>query len=230
MAVAVVIPFAGDCPHRLRALDWLTGRLTDRHPDWDVVIGRGDADRWVKADAVADGLAHTDADMLIVHDADVWCDATPEAVERCERWAIPHRLVHRLDENATNQMIDTGKPGAGIVRNPYVGFAGGGITVIRRDVYEDCPLDRRFVGWGQEDASWALALTTLHGPAWRGGADLYHMWHPPQTRLDRTVGSEHGRRLHRRYKNAARSVGFMRELVDEVKHGATGDQTGSCRD
>jgi hypothetical protein len=75
-------------------------------------------------------------------------------------------------------------------------------------------MDSRFVGWGQEDESWAYALQTLAGQPWRGAADLFHLWHPTPPRVERRRGSIEGWRLMKRYRKA-RGEGpeAMRELL-----------------
>src|SRR5690606_37809457 len=80
-------------------------------------------------------------------------------------WAVPHRLVYRLSEAATSGVLAglAPSPGMRLVQAPYVGYAGGGITVLPRSTYDQVPLDPRFRGWGQEDESWAHALTVLAG-------------------------------------------------------------------
>lgn len=215
MRVAVIVPWRSGCPHRERALDWVTEQFGAHHPDWPIIVSEHDDGEWCKAAAVDHGLNRTYADVLVIHDADVWVPNLAETVDNCTSWAVPHTLVHRLDEHATDQIIETGTPGEGRARRPYRGFAGGGITVVRRHVYEDAPLDRRFLGWGQEDASWAAALGCLYGPPWRGAADLWHLWHPPQPRVSYSVGSRQGEALYRRYRSAGGSPERMRQLIDE---------------
>lgn len=157
-------------------------------------------------------------DIVVVADADVWCDGLPEAAEAVRdgaAWAVPHRLVHRLTETATRSLIAGGSPDE-YEQRPYPGVEGGGVIVTRRDTLLEIPLDPRFVGWGQEDVSHGVALRTLLGGCWRGTADLIHLWHPPQERLSRKVGSLQGRALGRRYFDARRSPDEMRALLAEV--------------
>jgi hypothetical protein len=89
------------------------------------------------------------------------------------------------------------------------------MTVLTRETYEQVPLDRRFAGWGQEDESWALALTCLTGAPWRGDAPLWHLWHPPQDRASRRWGSGASRALWARYCQAAADPDAMRALLAE---------------
>lgn len=191
----------------------------------EVVSGTSPADAWCKADAVADALAHTDADMIIVHDADVIVqlaaiEAAVSAVDHgVAEWSIPHNLVHRLDEDSTKVVLATGTPSVTrqLVRWPYVGMVGGGVVVMRRETYDDCPLDPRFKGWGSEDQSWGFALESLHGAPWRGSADLFHLWHPhaePGAQRSPLFASERLRRAYRAYRERPE---LMRGLVDEAK-------------
>ena len=217
---AAIVPFAGTDPDRTAAYHHITDRLAGI--GLQVVTGTAPADPWCKADAVADALERTDADTLVIHDADVWCDHTGEAIHRVvagQAWAVPHLLVRRLTRNATAWIhagTSTYSTDLPLDQRPYGGHAGGGITVIRRTVYDDCPLDPRFTGWGQEDDAWALALATLHGAPWRGKAPLWHHWHAPQQRRDRFIGSDAGAALYGRYKAAASHPDAMRVLIGEA--------------
>lgn len=197
----------------------------------EIVVGVGSADEWCKADAVADALTRTDADVIVVHDADVIVqlaaiEAAVSAVEHgIAEWSIPHSLVHRLDEDSTYVMLKTGAVPVTtrqLVRWPYVGMVGGGIVAMRRETYDDCPLDPRFKGWGSEDQSWGFALEALHGAPWRGGADLFHLWHPhaePGAQRSPLFASERLRRAYRAYRERPE---LMRGLVDEARSLAPG--------
>ena len=221
MAVSVLIPWAGDCPHRRAARAWVVNRYRSTHPEWNVILGecRGP---WVKAHAVADALSRTDADTLVVADADAWSDGTPAAVEAVmdgHPWAMPHTLVHRLTPGATAVMLAGREPDAAyrVEERPYRGVMGGGIVVLPRETYLHCPLDPRFTGWGQEDISHGVALTTLAGDRWRGTADLVHLWHPPQKRMSRKIGSVSSEALHHRYELALNDPAAMSLLVEEAR-------------
>jgi hypothetical protein len=217
VGIDVIVPWQPGCRHREAAWRFL-------RPRWEqvgeVIEGRC-VGPWVKAEAVADALTRSTSDVLVIADADVWVDPS-DAVAACETWAVPHLKVHRLSEQST-QMVLEGADWCGLAldrsngqdRRPYRGQLGGGVTVIRRDVYVDCPIPR-IEGWGQEDEAWAIALQCLYGKPWRGDRDLVHLWHPPQQRASRTVGSDAGRRIRERYRCARRNPTAMRELVKET--------------
>jgi hypothetical protein len=208
--VSVIIPHGGDCPHRAEALGWVRDRFAASYPDWQVVIGQSHAEPWAKADAVADGLARADGDIIAVHDGDVWCNALHTAVWALgeHRWAVPHHTVHRLTPEATTRVLDGGEPIAGPrpasdggrYERVHPGFLGGGIVVLHRELYEAVPLDRRFRGWGHEDESWAWALQLMGGKPHRGKHRLFHLWHPPQPR-NGGRGSDESWRLRERYRH-----------------------------
>lgn len=210
MTVSVLVPWRADGAYRDAAWTWVRRWWADRHPGWQVVEGRCPPGPWRKALAVADALTRADGDVLVVADADVVCDGVQAAVDAVvdgTPWAVPHLLVHRLSEAATAAVLDSADLAvaarAGLDRKPYRGVEGGGIVVLRRATYRRAPLDPRFETWGQDDESWALALSVLAGRRWRGSADLWHLWHPPAPRLNRHVGNASGRALHVRYQYAA---------------------------
>jgi hypothetical protein len=218
MSVCVLIPWrTSDCPYRTRALAWVLARHAEN--GWPVVIGHHDDGPWVKALAVSDALAQTNAETLVVADADVWADGLTEAVERVQdgtHWAVPHRGVHRLTERATGVLTATGERDVtDLAERAYLGVEGGGALVIQRNVYEACPIDPRFAGWGSEDEAHSMALRALYGPPHRSKQPLVHLWHPPQERATRRRGSLESWDLRKRYARAKDNPDAMRALIEE---------------
>jgi len=220
VTVSVLIPFTSAEPGRLRARDHVTGWYRAR--GWDVVEGACPAP-WRKAVAVADAADRSSGDIIVVADADCICAGIAQAVAAVQTgapWAIPHLMVHRLDQAATQAVYSgaTADSTSGRDEAPYQGFPGGGIVVLPRATYDDVPLDPRFEGWGQEDEAWAMALTSLAGPPARGAADLYHLHHPPPPRMARHIGSDASHQLLNRYVRATRGGRpTMRALLDETR-------------
>jgi hypothetical protein len=217
VSVEVVIPFRGGCPHRERALNHVLPLYATQ--PWDVRIATG-GEPWVKASAVNPAVESSAADILILADADVWTAGLAEAVGAVERgaaWAVPHGHVHRLSEGGTTAVYRGASwQGQPLAERSRHGMVGGGIVVARREVLREVPMDPRFVGWGQEDQSFGLALHCLAGACWRGTAPLIHFYHPPQERLDRTWGSLEGTRLRDRYHAARANPDAMRALLAEI--------------
>lgn len=217
MATSVLIPWRSGCPHREAALRW----VIPQYP-WPVFAGCPAGEEWCKAEAVGYALDITDADVLVIADADVWCDETPAAVEAVEQgapWAVPHISVRRLSKAATADVLAGSPPTAlhALDEPAYRAHIGGGIVVLRRDVYEACPLDTRFVGWGREDDSWGEALRCLYGRPRQGTGQLWHLWHPSQPRTDRKHGSDESEALYQRYLYARHQPARMTQLIEETR-------------
>lgn len=221
MTVSVVVPWSPGCSHRERAWDFVQGRYAGH----EVVTGAGPPGPYNRSAAILDGAAKASGDVLVIADADVFCDIDRAVAEVATAgWAVPHRLIHRLSPEST-QRVYAGADWRGLPlsndnaqdRRPYRGNATGTLLVIRRDVLDRVPPDARFIGWGSEDNAWAIALRSMVGPGWRGVEDLVHLWHPPQPRLSRVVGTEENRRLLRRYQRARCCRSCMERLVAEAR-------------
>lgn len=165
-------------------------------------------------------IAASSAEVVVLADADVWCEGLPEAISAVRDgapWAVPHHHVKRLTEAATTALLGGEDLPADYTQPPYEGVWGGGITVARRETFLEVPLDPRFVAWGQEDESHGIALHHLAGPGWRGATDLTHLFHPPQERMTRRRGSLESWQLHLRYRRARRDSAALTALVEEAK-------------
>lgn len=232
-AVSVLVPWRPDDAERDRAWEYVRAWWGEHHPGWQVVTGGCPDGPWRKALAVADALKQADGEVLVVADADVVSFGIAAAVEQVSAgrapWAIPHGLVYRLTAEAT-QLVYDGDPlqpdqaPADLSRPPYRGVEGGGLVVLPRTTYERAPLDPRFAVWGQDDEAWALALTTLAGPAWRGSAPLRHLWHEPAPRQTQRIGNRAGWALYGRYKQAARQGHQSMDLLVAQYRGVTWDE------
>lgn len=231
LALSIVVPWTGGCTHRERAWEHVRALYADAFPEVEIVEGEAPAGPYNRSAAIIDGARRSSGDVLVVADADVWCEpaALTKAVAAAVAvgWAVPHMLLHRLSEDSTARVY-AGADWRGLPlsrdnaqdRRPYRGNETGTLLAITRDAIEDVPPDRRFVGWGQEDQAWAIALRGLIGPPWRGTADLVHLWHPAQPRRDRVIGNAGNRALLRRYQQHRQDPAALRALVDESKAAA----------
>lgn len=222
--IAVLIPYGNETPWRKMALDHVKKWYTEELESPRVEVGYHSTP-WCKAQAVASALARTTEPVVIIADADCVTSGLKPAVRAVQQgaaWAMPHLKVYRMGQAASKHIFEGANPGSltGQIRwldqNPYKGYEGGGITVLRRDVYLNCPLDPGFVGWGQEDEAWAMALNGLHGPPWRGVAPLYHLWHEKPPRISRYAGSPESLARLRLYKEA-RIHGEWGDLLKDAR-------------
>lgn len=217
-SVEIVIPYAAaGCTYRASVLSWLLDKLTGR----DVTIANAVPWPWVKASAVMPAVRRSTADVVVLHDADVFTAGLDDAIRAVELgagWAIPHGLVHRLTRESTDRVLaGEAWEGLELERRAYHGVPGGGVLVAPRQRLLDVPMDPRFHGWGQEDESHAMALWTLVGQPWRGESPLVHLWHTPQPRMNRRQGSVAGWQLCERYIAARQDPDRMRALVEEAR-------------
>jgi hypothetical protein len=212
MNVEVIIPYAGEDPDREQALAWVTERC-----EYSYSIATGTLP-FNKARTVMPAVEQSSAEIIVMHDADVWTSGLEQAVQAVSSgadWAIPHWFVYRLTRDGSHQFMRGQREGE-LDRPQYVGMAGGGIVVSRRQTMLDIPLDARFTSWGQEDESWAMALWCLLGPPWRGEAPLVHLWHRPEAREGRRKGSHAGWMLRNRYARVRHDLQGMRDLLAEA--------------
>ena len=213
--ISAIVPWKAGDPNREQILPWVLDRI--RPLVDEIVIGelRGE---WCKAQAVTNALSDAHGDVLVLFDADLfymddrWLNDALGALYEVN-WCSPHTVVHRLRGNTREVMA--GENPYRYERDSHRATLGGGVTVLPRHIYEDCPLDPRFRGWGQEDESWALALHVLHGPGVQLKRDVWHLWHLPQRRVNRKVGSVDSWALYERYEQATSPV-EMRALLGEV--------------
>lgn len=217
--VAVVVPWRPGCPARERNWHWLRARLEGE--GLSVVEAPAPDGPWCKGAALARAIEETDCEIVIQSDADCFTDGIAGAVLAVEEgapWAIPHTLLHRLSQEGTEAVVAGAEwRGQPLDQPPYKGIAGGGVVVVRRETLLTAPLDCRFQGWGQEDECHAVALTTIAGEPWRGDADLFHLWHPPQKRMTRRRGSRASWDLRRRYFAARDDRVAMTRLIEESR-------------
>lgn len=186
-----------------------------------------DSDPWVKAAAFNPPAAESDADVLIVADADSFVPVAQVAagVAGAMRvgWSTVATRVHRLSRGATAACLAadpaaTDTPPALDLdpgRKVHDLLPGGGIVAVRRDVWEEVGgFDPRFVGWGGED--WALnaALRTLTGSyAHKVPGPYFHLWHPLAACPDALEANVDA--LVWRYRKAKFKPDAMRALIAE---------------
>ena len=73
--IEVIVPWRGGCPHREAAWRWARQRYT-----WPVVEAPG-GDPWIKGAALMPAVESSEAEIIVMADADVWCDELPETVQ-----------------------------------------------------------------------------------------------------------------------------------------------------
>src|SRR5690606_13153907 len=203
-------------PSREASWAWLRRRYEALLPELEIVTAVHTGRPWCKGRAVNEAVERSTGEVLVIADADCWVDPATlrgavELVRSSEApWVVPHGSVHRMDEASTDRILEQ-EPDAEVsalfaaaqlIREPYRGYAGGGIVVVSRpgfDYVQGFP--EAFTGWGCEDEAFAYALDTMLGQHARLEADLWHFWHPPGLRT--SDGSyRQNRKLLRVYEQA----------------------------
>lgn len=221
MDFEVIIPWfpAIATPARTRALRYVRSRYLAA--GFAVTAAVCPCDRFCKAAAVIPALERSRASVVAVADADVWAEGDAvelgrQAVLAGKHWVRPYTNVLRLTEEGTTEyFLSNGK--SQVEQKQYIGIAGGGIVIAKRDTLLDVPLDKRFIGWGGEDESWGIALGTLVGPVHFLGNDLIHFWHEKPERLTRQVGNQENEKLRRKYYGAIAKPDRMRKIIEDAK-------------
>lgn len=223
MRVGVVIPWRPSWD-RVAALEWCLRRWHTERPGWRVWVAQAaDDGAWCKAVPVGmtAGL-WLSVDVVVMADADVWCPGVGAAVDavgsgRVE-WAVPHDMLHRLDETSTAAVLAGAEPdtGMGLECPPYRASRGGGMLVMSRRAALTCRMDPRFVGWGGEDDAQGHALGTMCGPCLQVREPLWHLWHAKQPKDLRASTRHPSTVLLGRYRRAAGDRSAMAALLAEV--------------
>lgn len=221
--VSVIIPWQPGDPTREHAKDYVMSWFHNIMPSsWQIVLAETDQRPFSKSAALREALKDTFGKIIVVHDADCITPGLPEAVEMVKgraRWAIPHTMVHRLTPEATEAVYQGQHPNdllQATHEKPYRGVRTGGSVVLERDLFEECPPDKRFIGWGGEDEAWGYALHIVaNHDAPRSKQPLIHLWHNPPERLTRMYGSLESKKLLERYRTASRNRQTMLNLIRE---------------
>lgn len=240
MKVAVLVPWRPSVEDRRQNWDFISFVWARLRPDWRIFSADSETDEFSRTQALlaARARADDDTDVFVVADADCWVGSghLTRAVDEAlaHGWAVPHELVYRVDEwwsrhirydwtlGTLNGAL-AHPEGLPLSRDndqdskPYKGNPTGTLAVFTREVFDRIPPDPRFVGWGQEDQAWAMALKCLHGKPWRGSAPLIHLWHPSEPRKSRVVGNDANWALLERYRAARLDPVRMAELVGEYR-------------
>lgn len=203
--VAVIVPRdTGEKSDRAAIWARLREHYAQQHPEWEVIEGRCHSTNWCKGEAVADALKRCRRQVLVIADADCLVSqdalvASVAAVQSGAPWAVPHDRVLRMSREFTAQALSapagavSGMAAITLARPEYTGYAGGGIFVVSRAVYDAAGgIPSSFRGWGAEDQAFAVILDCLAGPHIRGAANLYHFWHNPHP-SKRTPGNNNKR-------------------------------------
>jgi len=190
--VAVIVPWRPSEPRRATLWAFVRDWLRRYHGAWPVHTAPGPDGPFNRGAALNQAAAKTDADILVIHDADTICD--PLQLSRAVTWVnnyggicYPYETYTYLDQPSTD-WIRSHPTGTWFV-SPEVHHTQGFRTTVRHKHVSGAVVVSRqalaavggFIelqGWGAEDMIMhTLFETFVAGANWmQGGA--YHLWHP----------------------------------------------------
>jgi hypothetical protein len=165
--------------HRARSFRYVARHVSRT----GVEIATGGPEPWSRA-AARNALAGCDADVVILHDADMIApiEAYGSMVDlACTtgRLVVGFREYRALDESATLAVLDGADPFTMPAVATLDGWSVGGIIAITPTAWAEVGgMDPRFVGWGCEDFAFAHACALVLGPIERVETPAVHLWHP----------------------------------------------------
>lgn len=219
VSVNVVLPRARrNALGREHVREWVTARYNRLHPGWTVTQAECPTARWSKGAAANPVLLTSEADVIVLADADSYVDSRvlSRAVEAVaggsHGWAVPFTVVKRITRADTRRILDGDPVPRPTLERHARALPGGGIVVASREAWRTVNgVDPRFNGWGGEDACLGYTLTALVGAPWTPPpAALWHLWHPAARRPTQTTND-----LWNRYRRARCQSGALAQIVKE---------------
>jgi len=226
MHVTIAVPLGNSEPHRDAAWEHAQAYWARETPTWPIVTGRHSGAKYRKGVAVAKALDQVTTDHVLIVDADVLIPNLPQAAldlaASDSAWCMPHLRIHRLTPEATRLVHAGVDPftligDRSLLEERYKHCVGAGAALLRTEDARAVPFDARFEGWGGADWSWGWALQTLLGAPHRPSSPMVHLWHPPQPRPARSIGSPENEALRSRYRAAFGDPAAMQALIGEAR-------------
>lgn len=185
-----------------------------RDNGFSIHLGDSDGVTFSKSQALNRAVKKTDADIVILADADTLPDNINQVTDAIHcidaadaHMVFPFTWYHYVDaDHVETEDLST------ITDYSTVEHSTGGIVVIRRSTYWAAGgFDERFVGWGHEDCSFAYAVTTMFGEQRLPGI-VWSFEHPSVIRSPSDGNVE----LGGRYRDAKWNTVEMQALIDEA--------------
>lgn len=214
MQLSILIPYKPDGGHRDRLFSWVMDRYHTHFPEAQICIGENWDEPYNRSRARNSAFMAATGDTLLIADADTICDyyLLHQAFDLLDQnprsWVLPYdtRGYYNLTQSYTEQVLSLPSTSSLSPRNELVFDheleSWAGLVIIKREAFEVVGgYDERFMGYGYEDNSFSMALSTIWGPLVRGPGYCMHLWH------DRPNGDSfahpflsHNQELHQRYK------------------------------
>ena len=220
--ISALIPYKPDNGRRDFLWSFVQMRYREFLPEVELCVGFDDSELFCRAHALNEAAKQASGDVFITVDVDLVFDlgliGRIIAVIDSHPWIIPFSRAYRLNQAATDRLIEAGLPETFEVAREDVEHdqivLGAYMNVMTRNAFETVGgLDERFKGYGFEDMALAMSLDTLCGPHYRMEGTIYHLWHPWAEFYHKNY--EKSRHLHQRYEMASGKAELMKSLIAE---------------
>lgn len=220
MAVAVLVPRRADGGRRDAVWSWVRERWAAEHPSFEVIEGACPDGPFNRSAAINDAASQTDADILIIADADSFASAAQidmavDQISATRAFWLPYDTYRYLSRAMSDAVMD--------------GFSGDWLTGVEFSMTGTCSsvvivttelfglvggFDEGFQGWGFEDVAFSHAAQTFGGGVSRVPGDVWHLWHTPSTENNHNSPIwQANRERMERYAVAAYDPGAMGALI-----------------
>ncbi len=203
--VSVCFPYRSDGARRDEIFEWILWRWRDAYPDFEIVRGDCDEEKFNRSAAINNAVEKSSGDTLIVADSDTIFhkEFVNKALTR-SGWGFPFRSYFNMTKKCSDWVL-TQRPNCNLRLESTEFFAWGnenvsGVMVIsRQDLEHVGGFDEGFVGWGYEDLAFATAAEKLLGPPFRVEPGyVLHLWHESADEYETTTSNQ--RYFERRYR------------------------------
>lgn len=187
MSIAIVIPFASEDPHRIRALSFVRGHLAKLFP-WPQFVGKTRGEHYSRAAAInhvveslppeIDLLLFNDADTLVppgqIQSAVLQARQEPGIVRA---YTLYRRVSREYTEKARYVADILNAPPEAIEWEQDNAVSHGCLALRRSDFEAAGGYDPRFRAY-MDDCAFDIVLAAISPNFRRVEGPLYHMWHP----------------------------------------------------
>lgn len=229
MAFSLCLPFQTDHGPRARIAGWLARYYQAICPEASVVIGGAGDDEAINRSRLRNRIvAETTSEVVLLVDADCFvsratillavAQLSPVlACVQCERAAY-------LSHDGTQALLARAPSAETTMAASYIesklAVCHGLFFAVRRESFDRVGgFDERFIGWGEEDDAFVIAMRMLSGHVARIPATAYHLSHPrpPMAEIVASANFQQNMALGQRYRQALRTqnAAAIRALVGE---------------
>jgi predicted glycosyltransferase involved in capsule biosynthesis len=207
--ISILVPYKSDKGLRDRNWFWIKKRYKKLMPNAELCIGQYNDEPFSRSAAINNAAKLATRDIFLIVDADIAFDIKQikRAMEglRYFAWVVPYTSIDYLTFKQTSKLIEQ-DPSITLGSIDFTGSSKliatniyGAINIIPRKYFEIVRgFDEQFKGWGEEDHAFGRVVDTICGEHVRLDTRLWHLHHPPASRIHCEKNTE---RLDRFYKD-----------------------------